>query len=117
MEKGLPKSILDRVAAQPPRPESGAKSQRLDSQRNFDAPCFYAASPAGPWAPWAIWEGAVWGEGRLGGMGPLGPWGLWGVSEAISSGWLLPECPECPDRPLEMPAWSHVSGIGHGSRE
>ena len=61
------------------------------SQRSLDAPCFYAASPAGPWAPWARLGGArwaVWGEGAYWGEWALWAHGaLWGISEAISSGW------------------------------
>ena len=47
------KSILDRVAAQPPRPESGAKSQRSEFRNEVMSLLVFSGSPArsasGPW--------------------------------------------------------------------
>jgi len=69
--------ILDRVAAQPPRPLSGAKSQRSELATPLYRSSFlvFSGSPArsasgpragalrAPWAP----------------SGPKGPWGPWGL--------------------------------------
>ena len=83
--------ILDRVAAQPPRPLSGAKSQRSGLATPLCRSLFFSGSPArsasGPGTQWAPRVGPFGPLGPL--RGPKGPLGLGGYSEAISNGWPL----------------------------
>ena len=75
MPKGISKVILDRFAAQPPRPLSGAKSQRSGLATPLCRSLFFQArrraapraqEPKGPKGAF----GALWGDG------PMGPFGV-----------------------------------------